>query len=149
MAISLPGGGGDEEEPVSAINTTPLVDIMLVMLIIFLITVPVVINSVPLKLPQTSNIPVIIKPDQIVVSVREDGSVYLGLKEYSDRAELRTALQDKVKAAIAAGKPVPIVHIRGDKQTKFASIGRVIVDVQRSAIQQIAFTTEPDAPSSR
>ena len=150
MAMSVPAAGGDdEEEVIGAINTTPLVDVMLVMLIIFLITVPVVINVVQLQLPVVSNIPVVIKPENIVISVREDGAVWLQQTEMSDREELRARLKERVLEAVNAGKPIPIVHIRGDKKAKFKDIGPVIVDVQRANILQIAFTTEPDAPAGR
>ena len=150
MAMSAPAAGGDdEEEVIGTINTTPLVDVMLVMLIIFLITVPVVINVVQIQLPTVSNIPVIIKPENIVVTVREDGSVWLGQKEMGSREELRDSLKERVLEAVNAGKPLPVVHIRGDKKAKFQSIGPVIIDVQRSNIVEIAFTTEPDAPSGR
>jgi biopolymer transport protein ExbD len=150
MAMSAPASHGDDDEEVmAAINTTPLVDIMLVMLIIFLITVPVVTQAVQLQLPKASNIPIWIKPENIVLSVREDGSVWYGMEEMTDRQMLRDKLQQKVIAAVNDGKPVPEVHIRGDKKAKFAAIGRVIIDVQRSAIQKIAFTTEPDAPTGR
>ncbi len=150
MAMSAPAAHSEDDEEVMAnINTTPLVDIMLVMLIIFLITVPVVTQAVQLQLPKASNIPIWIKPENVVISVREDGSVWYGLEEFADRQALREKLQNKVREAVAAGKPVPEVHIRGDKKAKFAAIGRVIVDVQRSAIQKIAFTTEPDAPAGR
>lgn len=150
MAMSAPAAhGDDEEEAISAINTTPLVDVMLVMLIIFLITVPVVTQAVQLQLPKASNIPIWSKPENIVLSVREDGSVWYGLEEFTDRQALREKLQQRVLAAVNDGKPVPEVHIRGDKKAKFAAIGRVIIDVQRSAIQKIAFTTEPDAPTGR
>ena len=150
MAMSVPAAHAEDEEALAAnINTTPLVDVMLVMLIIFLITVPVVTQAVPLTLPKASNIPIWIKPENIVLSVREDGSVWYGLEEVTDRQVLREKLQEKVVAAVNEGKPVPEVYIRGDKKAKFSAIGRVIVDTQRSAIQKIAFTTEPDAPTGR
>src|SRR5262245_1939975 len=138
MAIS--GIPADEEDALnSTINTTPLVDVMLVMLIIFLITIPVVINNVQVELPKASNIPNETKPENVIISVVASGTVYWGLEEISSREDLRTRLQQ-----VAVQKPQPEVHIRADKETKFQSIGRVIIDCQRSAIMKISFITDPE-----
>jgi biopolymer transport protein ExbD len=138
----------EEEEDLSgAINVTPLVDVMLVMLIIFLITIPVVIQNIPVTLPKVSNIASITKPEHIVISVVDDGRLFVGMQEVTDREELRTILKEKVLTAVNEGKPLPEVHIRGDEETRFEFIGQVIIDVQRSNIAKIAFTTEPDAPT--
>lgn len=145
MAMSIQTD--DEDDLSGAINVTPLVDVMLVMLIIFLITIPVVIQNIPVVLPKVSNIPVVAKPEHIVISVTEDGRVFIGMKEETDRATMREQLKEKVLAAVQEGRPLPEVHIRADKETRFEHVGRVIVDVQRSQISKIAFTTEPDAPT--
>lgn len=138
----------EEEDDLSgAINVTPLVDVMLVMLIIFLITIPVVIQNVPVTLPKVSNIASVTKPEHISLSVVEDGRIFFGLQEVASREELREKMKERVLAAVNEGKPLPEVHIRGDKEVRFEYIGQVIIDVQRSNIAKIAFTTEPDAPT--
>jgi biopolymer transport protein ExbD len=138
MAIS--GIPADEEDPLNTtINTTPLVDVMLVMLIIFLITIPVVINNVQVELPKASNIPNQTKPENIVISVVASGTVYWKLEELPDRDELlRRLLQESPKV------PQPEIHIRADKETQFQHIGKVIIDCQRAGIVKISFVTDPE-----
>ncbi len=127
-----------EEEVLAAINTTPLVDVMLVMLIIFLITIPVVIKTVPVELPNASNIATVTKPENIVVAVDADGGLYWNdtlLPDYN-------ALLDRFKG-IAGMDPQPEIHIRGDKNARFESIGKIIVNAQRASILKVGFITEP------
>ncbi len=140
--MSMSVASEDEEDLSGEINVTPLVDVMLVMLIIFLITIPVVLNQIQVALPVVSNQPDVIKPDHVVLTVREDGSFYMGLEEVEDRAELRTRLIEKAKLV-----PQPEIHLRADKNVQFQYVGRVIIDVQRSGIVKVSFTTEPDAPT--
>ncbi len=142
MAIDggLTGGGiqlvSEDESPLnSQINTTPLVDIMLVMLIIFLITVPVVVGSVEVALPTEENRLVITKPDNINLSVDSSGNVYwnqYAIPEEELRQRLRTA---------AAQQPQPEVHIRGDENTEYLNVGRVVEEAQRAGILKVAFIT--------
>jgi biopolymer transport protein ExbD len=140
MAMSV--GNPDEEDEVnSTINTTPLVDIMLVMLIIFLITVPVVIKSVPITLPVATNIVTVTKPENIVIAVDKSGNVYWNDQQMSSNDEL---LQMLAKAAVKV--PQPEVHIRGDRDVRFESIGRVLFDLQKSAILKVGFITNPELP---
>lgn len=129
----------DDAEVMAAINTTPLVDIMLVLLIIFLITVPVVINAVNLELPEASNQPSITKPENIVISIVADGRYYWALDELDDREELLEKLKE-----VAVLAPQPEIHIRADKQTRFENVGRVIVDCQRAGIIKVSFITDPE-----
>jgi biopolymer transport protein ExbD len=144
MSISTGGGPGEDDQPLSAINTTPLVDVMLVLLIIFLITVPVITQSVKVDLPKAANIPTQTKPENVNIAVDADGNVYwnTGLVPTSD------ALLEKLKA-VAVMDPQPEIHVRGDKHTKYEHIGRVIVLCQRSGIQKVGFITEPDRGLAR
>nr|RAV89863.1 biopolymer transporter ExbD [Aerococcus mictus]RAW02493.1 biopolymer transporter ExbD [Aerococcus urinae] len=138
MAINV-GGSGEEDEVLSAINTTPLVDVMLVLLIIFLITIPVAIQTVPVQLPKANNVATQTKPENIVLAVDAEGAVYWNSEKMADNAELLT----RIKAA-AVKVPQPEIHVRGDKEARFEFIGKVIVDCQRGGIQKVAFITEPD-----
>ena len=123
------------------INTTPLVDVMLVLLIIFLITVPVVIKSVPIQLPKASNIPTTTKPENVVIAVDPTGNVYWNDAIVASNDELLQRLR-----AVAVIHPQPEVHIRADKEARFEAVGRIIVDLQRSSIKKVGFITEPDRP---
>jgi len=131
-------GGGDEEEVTSAINTTPLVDVMLVLLIIFLITIPVVTHTVPVKLPDDRNVPTVTKPENINITVDKDGDVFWNERLVPDNATLL-----KKMYAVAVIKPQPEVHIRGDQDTRYEYIGRVVYDAQRASIFKIGFITQP------
>jgi biopolymer transport protein ExbD len=144
MSISTGGGPGEDEKPLSEINTTPLVDVMLVLLIIFLITVPVITQSVRVELPKAANIPTQTKPENINIAVDAEGNVFwnTGLVPTSD------ALLERLKA-VAVMDPQPEIHVRGDKHTKYEHIGRVIVLCQRSGIQKVGFITEPDRGLAR
>jgi biopolymer transport protein ExbD len=140
MSMSVPAGGGDAEDEInSTINTTPLVDIMLVLLIIFLITIPVVIKSVAITLPIATNIVTITKPENITIAVDKYGDVFWNDAPVTSNSELLTKLQ-----AEAIKVPQPEVHIRGDSDVRFESIGRVMVDLQRSAILKVGFITNPE-----
>jgi biopolymer transport protein ExbD len=137
MAMNV-GSDSGEDEVVSAINTTPLVDVMLVLLIIFLITIPVVTQTVPVKLPLETNIARQTKPENIDISVNKDGDVFWNTQAVPDSE----ALFQKLKT-IAVMNPQPEVHIRGDQNARYESIGRVVFACQRAAIAKISFVTEP------
>ena len=139
MNVGSPDGAG-EDEVVSSINTTPLVDVMLVLLIIFLITIPVVTQTVALNLPQETNIARQTKPENIEISVNKDGDVYWNAQLVSDNEALFQRLKK-----IATMTPQPEVHIRGDEKARYESVGRVIFACQRAAIMKISFVTEPPA----
>jgi biopolymer transport protein ExbD len=138
MAMNIGSSGGDEDEVVSTINTTPLVDVMLVLLIIFLITIPVVTQTVPMTLPKETNIAHQTKPENIEISVNKDGDVFWNAKLVPDNEALFRKLRE-----IAVLNPQPEVHIRGDEKARYESIGRVVFACQRAAIQKISFITEP------
>ena len=132
------GSGGDEDEVTSTINTTPLVDVMLVLLIIFLITIPVVTQTIPMSLPKESNIARQTKPENIEISVNKDGDVFWNARPVADNEALFQRLKK-----IAVMTPQPEVHIRGDEKTRYESVGRVVFACQRAAILKISFVTEP------
>ncbi|TLY74545.1 MAG: biopolymer transporter ExbD [Gammaproteobacteria bacterium] len=133
------GPASEEASVMASINTTPLVDVMLVLLIIFLITIPVITKSVPVSLPKAVNIPTQTKPENIQIAVDKNGEVYWNDKRVADR----NALLAFVKEA-AVRKPQPEIHIRGDKETRYEAIGRVMYAIQRGGIQKVGFLTEPD-----
>jgi len=140
MAMNVGSDSGGEDEVVSSINTTPLVDVMLVLLIIFLITIPVVTQTVPLNLPKESNIARQTKPENIEISVNKDGDVFWNAQLVADNEALFQRLKK-----VAVMNPQPEVHIRGDEKSRYESVGRVIFACQRAAILKISFVTEPPA----
>ena len=136
MAMNVGQDGGDPL--VSSINTTPLVDVMLVLLIIFLITIPVVTQSIKLELPKERNVPTQTKPEYIVIAVNRDGEVHWGMQRVPDIEALVTRLKLE-----AVKEPQPEVHIRGDGEVRYESVGRVVVACQRAGILKVGFITEP------
>ena len=137
MAMGV-GPSIDDEEVVSTINTTPLVDVMLVLLIIFLITIPVVTTSIPVQLPKERNEIRETKPENITLSVDAGGRIY-----WNDlRMESTTALIDRLKK-IAVLTPQPEVQIRGDGTARYEGVGRIIYACQRAGIAKVGFITEP------
>lgn len=138
MGMNVGSDSGDEDEVVSAINTTPLVDVMLVLLIIFLITIPVVTHTVPVTLPKETNQPNQTKPENINISVTKDGDVYWNEKLVSDN----NTLVDKLKE-VAVKQPQPEVHIRGDQGARYEFVGKVVTACNRAGIVKVGFITEP------
>jgi biopolymer transport protein ExbD len=136
MAMSV---GQESGGAIASINTTPLVDVMLVLLIIFLITIPVINKTVKVELPKAVNIPTQTKPENITIAVDKEGAVYWNDKKVSDRNELLGLIE-----AAAVRKPQPEIHIRGDRDTRYEAIGRVMYAIQRGGIVKVGFLTEPD-----
>src|SRR5258706_2756316 len=133
MAMGV-GPSVDDEEVVSTINTTPLVDVMLVLLIIFLITIPVVTTSIPVQLPKEKNEIRETKPENIVLSVDQAGAIY-----WNDlRIQNTNALIDRLKK-IAVLVPQPEVQIRGDGRAQYAGVGKIIYAVHRAGIAKVGF----------
>ncbi|HEX4027461.1 MAG TPA: biopolymer transporter ExbD [Rhizomicrobium sp.] len=132
----------DEQELNVTINTTPLVDVMLVMLIIFLVTIPVVLKTVNVQLPTYRNIVTQTKPENIVIAVTTDEQMYYDNVPV-DPVTMERKFVDALKRAVASGKSLPEVHIRGDKNVRFEAIGRVILACQKAGIQKVGFITEP------
>jgi biopolymer transport protein ExbD len=144
MAMSV--GSPDEEEgsSISEINTTPLVDIMLVLLIIFLITVPVIQKMANVEIPKAVNIPTQTKPENITISVDKNGRIFWNAGPVDDK-------EDFIRRIVVEARktPQPEFHIRGDKEARWEGIGRVIYSLQRGGIVKVGFITEPDRGSIR
>jgi biopolymer transport protein ExbD len=137
MAMSV--GGDDNDEVISAINTTPLVDVMLVLLIIFLITIPVVTHTVPVQLPKETVQPLQTQPKSIEIAVNRDGDFFWNEK-LIDAPTLLARLKD-----VSQQQPQPEVHVRGDQNTRYEFIGRVVTACERAGIAKVSFITEPPA----
>ncbi len=150
MNIGSPGEDGSEQ-PMTEINTTPLVDVMLVLLIIFLITVPVAIQTVPLTLPTVTNLPTTTKPENVLLSVNSACETYWGQQKVETKQELLDRGVAALKAEIArqekaGGKiELPEVHVRGDKDMEYRCVGGVIYTMQRAGFLKIGFISEPVA----
>jgi biopolymer transport protein ExbD len=143
MAMSVGAADGEEDEVVSTINTTPLVDVMLVLLIIFLITIPVVTTSIPVQLPRERNEVRETKPENITLSVDKAGRIYWN-DLYIKTTE---ALIDRLKK-IAVLTPQPEVQIRGDGGANYEGVGKIIYACQRAGIAKVGFITEPPPRSA-
>lgn len=138
MAMNI--GADADDEIIGQINTTPLVDVMLVLLIIFLITIPVVTTSVKVNLPIEKNLVRETKPENLIISVNAAGKIFL----YDTPMKNTTDLMDRLKR-FSVKIPQPEVQIRGDGKSDFESIGRVLYAVQRAGITKVGFITEPNA----
>ena len=144
MSMSVSSGGEAEAAPMAEINTTPLVDIMLVLLIIFLITVPVIQDLANVHIPKVANIPTQTKPENITVAVDTNGNVYWNAYPMKDKQVFFQRI-----VAEARRVPQPEFHIRGDKNARYEAVGRVIFNLQRGGIVKVGFITEPDKGSIR
>jgi len=138
MAMNFGSMDGDEDQVVSTINTTPLVDVMLVLLIIFLITIPVVTHTVKVTLPAERNQVEITKPINIIIAVTADGTAYWNQQPVTDNKDMLSRL-----VAISGMKPQPEVHIRGDEDSRYEAIGRIMYDCQLAGISKVAFVIQP------
>ena len=138
MAMAIGNDGDGEDEVNSTINTTPLVDVMLVLLIIFLITIPVVTHTVPVKLPAEINQPYKTKQENITIAINKDGDMFWNEAPVADT----NVLFEKLKA-VTNQVPQPELHIRGDQNTRYEFVGKVILTAQRAGIAKVAFVTEP------
>lgn len=137
MAI---GTQQDSDEMMSEINMIPFIDVMLVLLIIFIITVPVIKHSVNIELPQASMEKVLDKPQNIRLAVDAEGD-YFWNDQRVDDAELASRLR-----AAAAQDPQPELHIRGDKAVRYERVAQVMAAAQRNGVRKIGFITEPVSP---
>ena len=140
MSMNVGSPEGEDDAVISAINTTPLVDVMLVMLIIFLITIPVVTTSIPVTLPKERVEIRETKPENIIISVDKAGSVFW----YDQKVANVEALVDKLKK-VSTVKPQPEVQIRGDLASRYEGVGKILYACQRAGIVKVAFITEPPA----
>jgi biopolymer transport protein ExbD len=140
MSMNVGSIDGEDDAVISAINTTPLVDVMLVMLIIFLITIPVVTTSIPVTLPKERVEVRETKPENIIISVDTANNVYW----YDQKVANVEALVDKLKK-VSTVKPQPEVQIRGDFAARYEGVGKILYACQRAGIVKVAFITEPPA----
>ena len=139
MAMNV---GSSDSEIISAINTTPLVDVMLVLLIIFLITVPVVNTSIPVALPKERVEIRETKPENVIISVDKVGAIYL----YESKMPNVDTLVEKLKTKSKL-RPQPEIQIRGDTDGNYEGVGKILLACQRAGISKVAFITEPPARS--
>lgn len=133
----------EDERAMSEINTTPLVDVMLVLLIVFMITIPVITHTVPLDLPHVRNLATQTKPENVNISINRDGQIFWNLQVVD-----ANQLLDRLKSA-AVQKPQPEVHVRADQATRYEFVGKVILTAQRAGIQKVGFITEPGPTGSQ
>lgn len=133
----------EDERAMSEINTTPLVDVMLVLLIVFMITIPVITHTVPLDLPHVRNLATQTKPENVNISINRDGQIFWNLQVVDSNQ-----LLDRLKSA-AVQKPQPEVHVRADQATRYEFVGKVILTAQRAGIQKVGFITEPGPTGSQ
>ena len=138
MSMAVGPSSGEDDEVISTINTTPLVDVMLVLLIIFLITIPVVTTSIPVALPKERVEVRETKPDNIIISVDKAGNIFW----YDARVNDVEALVARLKT-VSRLTPQPEVQIRGDTQSRYDGVGKVLYACQRAGITKVAFITEP------
>jgi biopolymer transport protein ExbD len=136
--MSVGSESGDEDAVMSEINTTPLVDIMLVLLIIFLITSPVVLQLQKVNLPAETNQVTKTAPEDINITVNKDGEMFWNQRRIADTDELFKFLAEQ-----SVKVPQPAVKVRGDQETRYESIGRVIYTAQRAGVQKVGFVIEP------
>ncbi len=138
MAFTLQGESEDEALTAS-INTTPLVDVMLVLLIIFMITVPVVVHTVPVALPHESDQPTITRPQTIIIAIDKQGNTYWNDSVVDDNQVLLDRLAQRT-----AGGPAPEIQIRADENVRYEFVARIVSDCRRAGIAKIAFIVEPE-----
>lgn len=159
MAMSAPSSGADDDAPITDINTTPLVDVMLVLLIIFLITIPVVVQNVPVKLPSVTYKATVTKPENVSLAVKGDSAgnceVYWNMarvnsKELSDRAvaKLKGDIEKLGGPQNLTVENMPEVHIRGDISTPYKCIGGAIYTMQSAGFARVGFISEPPPGSA-
>ena len=139
--MAMSASGSSEGEVLSDINVTPLVDVMLVLLIIFIITVPVALKEIKVNLPIASNLPTQTKPEDVTIVVDKAGAIYWNTTPLANqealKAQLRTAAHED---------PQPEVHIRGDSDARYMYVGQVLVAAQQIGIRKVAFLTTPLHP---
>ncbi len=138
MSMNVSSGGDDEEQVMADINVTPLVDVMLVLLIIFLITVPVVVQTTPVELPKERNVPTQTKPENVALVATKEGEMFWNIKRIPNTDVLLSELKK-----VATQDPQPEVHIRGDMDAAYEHIGRIVLTCQRAGIKKVGFIVEP------
>ncbi len=137
MAI---GTQDDSDQMLSEINMIPFIDVMLVLLIIFIITVPVIKHAVSVELPRASNNKLIDKPQNVRLTVNADGAYF-----WNDEAVTDAVFEQRL-LAVAAQQPQPELHIRGDRAVRYERVAQALAAAQRLGVQKIGFVTEPQTP---
>lgn len=129
----------DDQDMMNEINMIPFIDVMLVLLIVFIITVPVITHSVDVNLPQASSQEEVVEPETLNLVIKADGSYWLADLALSDD-DLQTQL-----LSAAQQDPQPRLHIRGDQDVRYERVARAMAAAQRAGIKQIGFVTQPEA----
>ncbi len=144
MAMNVQASGEhDDADLNTTINTTPLVDVMLVLLIIFLVTIPVIVKTVPVQLPNARNIATITKPENIVIAVDRNENIYWNNAPINYE-ELRPRFGAALRRAMSGGyAKLPEVHIRADSNARFQAVGKIILAAQEAGVPKVGFLTEP------
>jgi biopolymer transport protein ExbD len=143
MTGLFPDGGEADPKPLALINTTPLVDVMLVLLIIFLITVPVVTASVPVRLPQQSAVPAASEPNTVTVTVTQSGALFWNETPLADESALLARLSEAARQS-----PPPLVRLRGDGDAAYAAVARVVTACRAAGLTRLGFLTDPQSPDA-
>jgi biopolymer transport protein ExbD len=143
MAFNTLNSGGMSMPPMSEINTTPLVDVMLVLLVIFIITAPLFHQAVPVDLPKVDSTKLDDKPRVLQVAIDAAGTAYL-----NGEAIARESFADRLREAAAGASPAPEMHLRADRGTRYERVAEVMAAAQKAGITRIAFVTEPSADTS-
>ncbi len=128
---------GEHTQPMSEINTTPLVDVMLVLLVIFIITAPLLTHAVKINLPQATSQPIEDKPEVISIAINDLGQLY-----WNDMLLVEGELKQKL-IQVAEQEPQPELHIRADKGTRYQVLAEVIADAQTAGVTKLGFVSEP------
>ena len=129
---------GSESAPMAEINMIPLIDVMLVLLVIFIITAPLLTHAVKLDLPKASSQPNLTRPEHIAVSIAADGALFWN----GERVE-RRALREHLAAA-SRRQPQPEIHLRADRRTQYHSIAEVMADAANAGMGRIGFVSNPE-----
>ena len=138
MAFNYNGSKVSHSQPMAEINTTPLVDVMLVLLVIFIITAPLFQQAVPVDLPKVDSAKLDDKPRVVQVALNSEGTLFI------DGAQIDlSAASERLGAAVQAGQPMPEMHLRADRATRYERVAEVMAAAQRVGITKIAFVTEP------
>ncbi len=138
MIGSNPFSEGEHTQPLSEINTTPLVDVMLVLLVIFIITAPLLTHAVKIDLPQATSQPIVDKPEIVSIAINETGQLF-----WNDLPLVKGELKQNLRR-IASHKPQPELQIRADKVTRFQVLAEVMADAQNAGVTKLGFVSVPD-----
>jgi biopolymer transport protein ExbD len=143
MAFNYNGGKAGQTQPMAEINTTPLVDVMLVLLVIFIITAPLLNQAVPIDLPKVEATRINDKPRTIQVALDGQGTIFIDGTQVSAEA-----LDERLRSALSTGSPAPELHLRADRGTRYEGVAEVMAKAQKAGITKIAFMTEAASSNS-